>query len=60
LDVFEVRGREIPITKVCETVEASRSTFYRYMTPDGVPRQGRNATSVGSERKSSNGSWGYR
>jgi hypothetical protein len=53
VDVFELRDREAPIAKVCDAVEVSPSTLYQYMTPDGMPRQGRDAVSVGTGRKRS-------
>jgi len=34
-----MRDRETPITEVCEAVGVSRATLYRYLKPDGTPRE---------------------
>lgn len=33
-----MRDRETPISEVCEAVGVSRATLYRYVSPDGTPR----------------------
>ncbi len=44
-----MRDRETPIAEVCDAVSISRSTLYRYLTPDG---RGRNE---GGESKNQGG-----
>ena len=34
-----MRDRETPISEVCEAVNVSRATLYRYLEPDGTPRR---------------------
>lgn len=34
-----MRDREAPISEVCEAVGVSRATLYRYLGPDGAPRE---------------------
>ena len=38
LDSKLMGDREVSIPEVCEAVGVSRSTLYRYLTPDGTPR----------------------
>ncbi|MDP9438524.1 MAG: recombinase family protein [Actinomycetota bacterium] len=35
-----MRDRDTPISEVCEAVGVSRATLYRYLEPNGKPRQG--------------------
>jgi DNA invertase Pin-like site-specific DNA recombinase len=34
-----MRDRETPMSEVCEAVGVSRATLYRYLEPDGTPRE---------------------
>ena len=34
-----MRDRDVPISEVCEAVGVSRATLYRYLNPDGTPRE---------------------
>jgi DNA invertase Pin-like site-specific DNA recombinase len=34
-----LKNREIPVSEVCEAVGVSRATLYRYLKPDGSPRE---------------------
>lgn len=46
-----LRDQEVPISEVCGAVGVSRSTLYRYLTPNGVlRRQGNNGDGVGPSR----------
>lgn len=36
-----MRDRETSISEVCEAVGVSRATLYRYVEPDGTPRNRR-------------------
>lgn len=36
-----MQDRDTPISEVCEAVGVSRATLYRYLTPDGKPRERR-------------------
>ncbi len=33
-----MRDRETPMSEICEAVDVSRATLYRYLKPDGMPR----------------------
>jgi len=35
-----LKDRETPVSEVCEAVGVSRATLYRYLKPDGTPREG--------------------
>jgi DNA invertase Pin-like site-specific DNA recombinase len=34
-----MRDRDVPISEVCGAVGISRATLYRYLNPDGTPRE---------------------
>jgi DNA invertase Pin-like site-specific DNA recombinase len=34
-----LKDRDMPISEVCEAVSVSRATLYRYLKPDGTPRE---------------------
>jgi predicted DNA-binding transcriptional regulator AlpA len=34
-----MRDRDVPVSEVCEAVGVSRATLYRYLNPDGAPRE---------------------
>jgi DNA invertase Pin-like site-specific DNA recombinase len=34
-----MKARVMPVSEVCETVGVSRATLYRYVKPDGTPRE---------------------
>jgi predicted DNA-binding transcriptional regulator AlpA len=34
-----LKDRETPVSEVCEAVGVSRATLYRYLKPDGTPRE---------------------
>ena len=34
-----MRDRDVPISEVCGAVGVSRATLYRYLNPDGTPRE---------------------
>jgi DNA invertase Pin-like site-specific DNA recombinase len=36
-----MRDRAVPVSEVCEAVDVSRATLYRYLNPDGTPREER-------------------
>ena len=39
-----MRDKEVPIGQVCKAVGVSSSTLYRYLTPNGERRDGRDGT----------------
>ena len=36
-----MKDGDVPISEVCEAVDVSRATLYRYLNPDGTPREER-------------------
>jgi DNA invertase Pin-like site-specific DNA recombinase len=34
-----MKDRDVPISEVCEAVGVSKATLYRYVKPDGTPRE---------------------
>jgi DNA invertase Pin-like site-specific DNA recombinase len=34
-----MKDRDVPISEVCGAVDVSRATLYRYLNPDGTPRE---------------------
>jgi DNA invertase Pin-like site-specific DNA recombinase len=34
-----MKARVMPVSEVCEAVAVSRATLYRYVKPDGAPRE---------------------
>ena len=36
-----MKDRDVPVSEVCGAVGVSRATLYRYLNPDGIPREER-------------------